>query len=81
MRGGHVWRVLARNRVTQAGVGFVLSSLLLIAAVQLFSPYDPNDKDYMNILQAPSWLHPFGTDSFGQDVATRIAHGRRYRWP
>jgi len=75
MRGGHVWRVLARNRVTQAGVGFVLSSLLLIAAVQLFSPYDPNDKDYMNILQAPSWLHPFGTDSFGQDVATRIAHG------
>ena len=69
------WRVFARNRVAQVGVGIVLSALLLIAAVQFFSPYDPNEKDYMAILQPPSFEHPFGTDSFGQDVLTRVAHG------
>lgn len=70
-----VWRQFARNRVAQVGLGITLSALLLIVAVQLFSPYDSNDKDYMAILEAPSWLHPFGTDSFGQDVLTRVAHG------
>ena len=70
-----MWRQFARNRVAQVGLGITLSALLLIVAVQLFSPYDPNDKDYMAILEAPSWLHPFGTDSFGQDVLTRVAHG------
>ncbi|MDO9712651.1 ABC transporter permease [Paracraurococcus lichenis] len=67
--------VLARNRVAQAGAFIILSTLLLILAAVLFSPYDPNDKDYMAILQPPSFEHPFGTDSFGQDVLTRVAHG------
>lgn len=69
------WRQFTRNRVAQVGLGISLSAFLLILAVQLFSPYDPNDKDYMAILEAPSWLHPFGTDSFGQDVLTRVAYG------
>lgn len=68
-------RAFARNRVAQAGCFFLLSALLLVAAIRLFSPYDPNDKDYMAILQPPSWEHPFGTDSFGQDVLTRVAYG------
>jgi peptide/nickel transport system permease protein len=70
-----VGRQFAGSRVAQVGLAITVSALLLIVAVQLFSPYDPNDKDYMAILEAPSWLHPFGTDSFGQDVLTRVAYG------
>jgi peptide/nickel transport system permease protein len=66
---------IARNRVVQAGAFIVLFALLAIVLVQILSPYDPNDKDYMSILQPPSLEHPFGTDSFGQDVLTRVAHG------
>ena len=69
------WRRFAGSRTAVVGTAVTLSALLLVAAVQLFSPYDPNDKDYLAILQAPSLLHPFGTDSFGQDVLTRVAYG------
>jgi peptide/nickel transport system permease protein len=64
-----------RNRVAQAGTFIILSTLVAIVLIMAFSPYDPNDKDYMSILQRPSWAHPFGTDSFGQDVLTRVAYG------
>jgi len=70
-----LWNTLRRNRVAQAGTLIIVSTLLAILLVRLFSPYDPNDKDYMSILQAPSLLHPFGTDSFGQDVLTRAVYG------
>lgn len=70
-----VLRRFVGSRVAVAGMLVTLSALLLVAGVQLFSPYDPNDKDYLSILQPPSWPHPFGTDSFGQDVLTRVAYG------
>ncbi len=69
------WRGLRGSGSAQAGAAVVLCALLAIVAIRLLSPYDPNDKDYMAILQPPSWLHPFGTDSFGQDVLTRVAYG------
>jgi peptide/nickel transport system permease protein len=70
-----LWAMFRRNRVAQAGTFIILSTLVAIVLIIAFSPYDPNDKDYMSILQRPSWAHPFGTDSFGQDVLTRVAYG------
>ena len=72
---GALWQTLRRNRVAQCGAAIFLSALLAILLVRLFSPYDPNEKDYTAILQPPSLAHPFGTDSFGQDVLTRVAGG------
>jgi peptide/nickel transport system permease protein len=68
-------KAFATSRVIQAGTAIVLSAVLGVLLIQLFSPYDPNDKDYMSILQPPSLEHLFGTDSFGQDVLTRVAYG------
>jgi len=68
-------RTFRRSRVAQVGTGIILSVVAAILLVRLFSPYDPNDTDYMSILQAPSLAHPFGTDSFGQDVLTRVIYG------
>lgn len=70
-----MWRTFRASRVAQVGTAIVVSTLLAIVAIRLGSPYAPNDKDYMSILRAPSWVHPFGTDSYGEDVLTRVAYG------
>lgn len=70
-----MWHSFRASRVSQVGTVIVLSTLLAILLIHLFSPYAPNDKDYLAILRAPSWMHPFGTDSYGEDVLTRVAWG------
>jgi peptide/nickel transport system permease protein len=56
--------------------GGIILCLSLFMAVwpTLFAPYDPNEFDYYALLAAPSWAHPFGTDSFGRDVLSRVIH-------
>ncbi|MFJ8023704.1 ABC transporter permease subunit [Streptomyces sp. NPDC096311] len=53
----------------------VVHALLLTAVITLGLPRDPLALDTTARLQAPSWAHPFGTDSLGRDVLARIAHG------
>lgn len=48
---------------------------LVFAAVWLFSPYDPNQIALQQRLLPASLAHPLGTDQFGRDVLTRLAHG------
>ena len=40
-------------------------------------PYEPTKIDSQNRMQSPSWEHPFGTDSFGSDVFSRVLMGGR----
>jgi peptide/nickel transport system permease protein len=54
------------------GVAILGLSALLALAPELFSPYSPLAFDYQAILKAPSLAHPFGTDSFGRDVLSRV---------
>ena len=51
-----------------------LTGLVITAAV---SPYSATDMDFLNLLAPPSLAHPFGTDSFGRDVLTRVLFGGR----
>jgi peptide/nickel transport system permease protein len=55
-----------------AGCLILSASLFMAAAPQLVSPYDPLAFDYTAILHGPSLAHPFGTDSFGRDVLSRV---------
>lgn len=52
----------------------LLFSLLMAIWPSLLAPYDPNAFDYNSLLAAPSLAHPFGTDSFGRDVLSRVIH-------
>jgi len=70
-----MWRTFRSSRVAQVGSAIMVFTILAIVLIRLFSPYQPNDKDYEAILQAPSLQHLFGTDSYGEDVLTRIAYG------
>jgi len=70
-----MWRTFRSSRVAQVGRAIMVFTILAIVLIRLFSPYEPNDKDYEAILQAPSLEHLFGTDSYGEDVLTRVAYG------
>jgi peptide/nickel transport system permease protein len=68
-------RKFRRNRLAMIG-------LVLVAFVVLFSlllppllPFDPNQMNVRNALQSPNATHWLGTDHFGRDLLTRIAHG------
>ena len=71
----------ARRRAKGKGVNgtlivglTLLIAIVLIAAVGPFlMPYTP--EAFGLPLQPPSREHPFGTDNFGRDVATRVVYG------
>ncbi len=58
-------------------LGLVLLGAWLVLAVlgPLLLRGDPTEMDLANALHAPSLDFPFGTDSLGRDVLTRIVHG------
>jgi peptide/nickel transport system permease protein len=68
----------ARQRPLGA-IGAVIILVMILAALLAgwIAPFDPLVTNYTAMLQAPSWLHWFGTDSFGRDVFTRIIYGSR----
>lgn len=55
-----------------------VSIIALVIVGPLISPYDPTEPNYAMILESPSWGHPFGTDSLGRDVLTRVLYGGRF---
>ena len=58
-------------------LGATLLALIVTAAIVgiWVTPYDPTVFAVRFRLQAPSLLHPFGTDEFGRDVLSRILAG------
>lgn len=57
-----------------AGALIIGLSLLLALFPGVFAPHDPLAFDVEAIQQPPTWVHPFGTDSFGRDVLSRVIH-------
>jgi peptide/nickel transport system permease protein len=55
-----------------AGALILAISTLIAFAPEIVSPYDPLAFDYKAILKAPTLAHPFGTDSFGRDMLSRV---------
>ncbi|MFW5833818.1 MAG: ABC transporter permease [Pseudomonadota bacterium] len=53
--------------------------LVLLALVALLAPWlaphSPTRTDLMNVLAAPSWTYPLGTDQYGRCVLSRVIHG------
>ncbi len=71
------WRALRRNRLALVGgvVGVCLAILAVLAP--FIAPWDPNRPDVKKILDAPSSVHPLGTDQLGRDVFARMLYGAR----
>ncbi len=66
-----------RHRLAIASV-LVLALLVLVsAAAPVLTPYHPERTQLAAIFEPPSLEHPFGTDSLGRDMVTRILFGGR----
>jgi peptide/nickel transport system permease protein len=66
--------VVVRDK--KALVGVVVLAVFAFAAIfgTLVAPYDPNAMDF-DMMVAPSWAHPLGTDDLGRDLLSRIIVG------
>lgn len=78
MKGGPWADFLRRFRSNKLAVSGGVIVLLLFAIsflAPVISPYEPNHIDVMSRLEPPSSAHPFGTDSLGRDVLSRMIWG------
>ncbi|MBQ9614501.1 MAG: ABC transporter permease [Lachnospiraceae bacterium] len=71
------------KRMTKAfsaklGVGLFVLIVLFCVLGPLFSKYDVNGIDLMNMYAGPSKEHLLGCDSMGRDMLTRLMYGGRY---
>ena len=57
------------------GVTLTVFAFLFTLVGFFYTPYDPNEMNQLLKNQAPSLLHPFGTDNFGRDILSRVMEG------
>ena len=71
---------IKKNYIKQKLIFFlILAAALVLAAVfsDKLCPYDPYAQDLSCAMQAPSLLHPCGTDTYGRDMLSRVISGAR----
>lgn len=59
------------------GVAIVLAIVFVSFAAPLLGFVGPDRQDLTHTLQGPSLHHPFGTDTLGRDILTRVVYGGR----
>jgi peptide/nickel transport system permease protein len=76
-----VWGFLRRNPLALLGLTLCLLSFALALFAPQLAPYDPLEQNIRDRMQPPGLSHPFGTDSFGRDILSRVLHGGRLSLP
>ncbi|HLW46716.1 MAG TPA: ABC transporter permease [bacterium] len=66
---------LARAPLALAGITIVAAYLAAALAAPAIAPDDPLRMHSDALLAPPGARHPFGTDQFGRDLATRLLYG------
>ncbi len=72
-----LFKDLLRNPMSATGLALVFLLAVVAVFAQSIAPYNPQQIDTYHILEAPSALHPLGTDSLGRDVLSRLIYGAR----
>jgi peptide/nickel transport system permease protein len=68
---------LRKNSLAVLGAGIVATLFVIALLAPVLAPYDIGEIDATNVLSAPSWEHPLGTDGLGRDVVSRMIYGAR----
>jgi len=71
------WALCRRQPLGAAGAVILLAMVLAAVFADVITVYDPEEIRFEEMLQAPSWAHPLGTDNYGRDILTRIVYGAR----
>jgi ABC-type dipeptide/oligopeptide/nickel transport system permease subunit len=73
----------AQNRTALAASLVIAAFILAALAAPLLAPHDPAEADLFRRLQPPAWApggewaFPFGCDSLGRDMLSRLLYGAR----
>ncbi len=70
-------RVARKNPLGVVGFTLILGFVLLGALGPFFAPHSPTASNLSAQLAGPSLEHPFGTDSLGRDMLSRVMSGAR----
>jgi peptide/nickel transport system permease protein len=68
---------ITKHNLALVGLIILIPMFLCAVLASTISPHDPKEPDLKNILAGPSWSHPFGTDTLGRDVLSRVIYGSR----
>lgn len=71
------WRPISKEPAALWGMGIVGIFAILALFAPWLATHDPTYQDFSAALQAPSAEHWLGTDSFGQDLYSRLLYGAR----
>jgi peptide/nickel transport system permease protein len=77
-----VWRRFRKSKTAMFGLLIMTTLVVLALTADIIAPGDGRSPGYdiqnlRNTFQPPSREHWFGTDNFGRDIFSRIAHGAR----
>lgn len=70
-------RRITNHNLALVGLLILVPMFICAVVAPIISPHDPVEPDLKNILDSPSWSHPFGTDTLGRDVFSRVIYGSR----
>jgi len=70
-------RRITRHHLALTGLIILIPMFFCAIFAPVITPHDPIEPDIKNILSSPSFAHPFGTDTLGRDVLSRIIYGTR----
>lgn len=71
-------RRMTKSFSSKLGVILLLAIILFCIIGPVFSPYEVNGVDLLNMYSGPSKAHLLGCDSMGRDMLTRLMYGGRY---
>ena len=72
------WRPILRERSAVVGMVIVGAFALMALFAPWLATHDPTLQDFSVALQPPGADHWLGTDSFGQDLYSRLLYGARF---
>ena len=78
------WSYFRENKGAVAGLGIIVSVILLAIFANIVAPYSPIEQYRDHLLQPPvwqdggSWSFVLGTDAVGRDMLSRLIYGTRY---
>lgn len=75
---GNFIKTLRKRKTMLLGLIIVAIIVLCALLADLITPYQPDEMNVSNRLKSPNPQNLMGTDEFGRDLFTRVAHGARY---
>ncbi|MGP1358255.1 ABC transporter permease [Roseicyclus sp.] len=74
-RQSRVWRKFRSNPAALLGGAIVIFFVVVALLAPVLPIMEPTATDWLAVRQAPSAVHPFGTDEIGRDVLSRMIWG------